>query len=107
MTDEEYEFVLTDRIAKIQAINEQYDLENNAYLSFSGGLDSVIVSRLLDMALPNNHIPRVYANTGIEYVKMVKFVKSKALEDERFIILNQTKNIKKTELQSNMKLQKI
>ena len=96
MTDEEYEFVLTDRIAKIQAINEQYDLEHNAYLSFSGGLDSVIVSRLLDMALPNNHIPRVYANTGIEYVKMVKFVKSKALEDERFIILNQTKNIKKT-----------
>ena len=32
MNDEEYEFVLTDRIAKIQAINEQYDLENNSYI---------------------------------------------------------------------------
>ena len=72
MNDLEYKCDLQDRIAKIQAINEQYDLEHNAYLSFSGGLDSVIVSRLLDMALPNNNIPRVYANTGIEYVKMVK-----------------------------------
>lgn len=35
MTD--YELLEIDRIAKIQSINKQYDLENNAYLSFSGG----------------------------------------------------------------------
>ena len=29
MTD--YEFMLEDRISKIRAINEQYDLEHNAY----------------------------------------------------------------------------
>ncbi len=75
MTDEEYEFILTDRIAKIQAINEQYDLEHNGYIAFSGGKDSVVLSHLIDMALPNNKIPRVYANTGIEYNDMVKFVK--------------------------------
>ncbi len=96
MTNEEMIFILTDRIAKIQAINQQYDLEHNSYISFSGGKDSVVLSKLIDIALPNNEIPRVYANTGIEYNLMVKFVKSKAKEDKRFIILNQNKNIIKT-----------
>ena len=96
MTDLDYEFMLQDRIAKIQAINEQYDLENNAYISFSGGKDSVILSHLIDKALPNNKIPRVYANTGIEYNDMVKFVKGIAAKDDRFIILNQKKNIRQT-----------
>ena len=35
-----FEFLLQDRVAKIKAINEQYDLENNAYISFSGGIDT-------------------------------------------------------------------
>lgn len=96
MTDEEYEFILTDRIAKIQAINEQYDLEHNGYIAFSGGKDSVVLSHLIDMALPNNKIPRVYANTGIEYNDMVKFVKRERERDGRIVILNQTKNIKQT-----------
>ena len=96
MENDEYEFILTDRIAKIQAINEQYNLLENAYISFSGGKDSVVLSKLIDLALPNNKIPRVYANTGIEYIEMVKYVKSRALEDSRFIIVNQTRNIKQT-----------
>ena len=96
MTTEEYDFILMDRIAKIQAINEQYDLLNKSYIAFSGGKDSVVLSHLIDLALPNNRIPRVYANTGIEYIDLVKFVKSNASEDDRFIILNQTRNIKKT-----------
>lgn len=96
MTNEEYDFILTDRIAKIQAINEQYDLEHNSYIAFSGGKDSVVLSKLIDLALPNNQIPRVYANTGIEYSLMVKYVKERAKNDPRIIILNQTRNIKKT-----------
>jgi 3'-phosphoadenosine 5'-phosphosulfate sulfotransferase (PAPS reductase)/FAD synthetase len=96
MDDTEYQFILEDRIAKIQAINEQYYLLKNAYLSFSGGKDSTILHYLIDMALPNNNIPRVYANTGIEYIDMVKFVKKLAANDTRFVILNQTRNIKKT-----------
>ena len=39
-----YEFTLEDRLAKIRAINEQYDLEHNAYIAFSGGKDSCVVS---------------------------------------------------------------
>lgn len=37
MTSEEFEFLLFDRIEKIKQINAEYDLENNAYISFSGG----------------------------------------------------------------------
>lgn len=92
----EFEFMLEDRIAKIKAINEQFDLEKNAQISFSGGKDSTVVHYLIDLALPNNKIPRVYANTGIEYNEVVKFVKEMASKDERFIILNQDTNIRKT-----------
>ena len=70
----ENEFLLSDRIAKIKSMNELYDLENNAYISFSGGKDSTVLSHLIDEALPNNKIPRVYLNTGIEYKSVVAFV---------------------------------
>ena len=70
----ENEFLLADRIAKIKSINDLYDLENNAYISFSGGKDSTVLSHLIDEALPNNRIPRVFFNTGIEYKAIVNFV---------------------------------
>ena len=95
MTNEEYEFNLTDRIAKIKAINEEYDLEHNSYISFSGGKDSVVLSRLIDIALPNNKIPRVYFNTGIEYKMMVDYVKGLSKTDSRYQIINSGVNIKK------------
>lgn len=57
MTNEEYQFILFDRVAKIKAINEQYDLEHNAYIAFSGGKDSTVLHYLIDLALPNNNIP--------------------------------------------------
>lgn len=94
MTDKE--FLLEDRIAKIQAINEEYDLETNAYLSFSGGKDSTILHYLLDISLPNNKIPRVFVNTGIEFLDIVKFVKELSKNDDRFVILNNKLNIRKT-----------
>ena len=31
----QFEFDLSDRVQKIKAINEQYDLENNSFISFS------------------------------------------------------------------------
>lgn len=96
MKTDEYNFVLEDRISKIRAINEQYDLENNSYIAFSGGKDSVILSKLIDIALPENNIPRLFINTGIEFVDMVKFVKQLSLEDNRIVILNNRLNIKKT-----------
>ena len=80
MDDQDYEFMLVDRIAKIQAIDNEYNLRDNAYISFSGGKDSCVLSKLIDLALPDNKIPRIYVNTGIEYNDMVKFV---AQERER------------------------
>lgn len=95
MTSNEFDFILEDRIAKIQAINKQYDLEQNAYISFSGGKDSVVLSYLIDLALPNNTIPRAFMNTGIEYNDIVKFVKNIASIDDRFIVLNSNVNLRK------------
>lgn len=88
------ELLLYDRIEVIKATNQKYNLENNAYLSFSGGKDSTIVHYLLDMALPNNRIPRVFIDTGIEYTMIREFVMELAKNDDRFIILKPTQNIK-------------
>ena len=88
------ELILFDRIEVIKSTNQKYDLENNAYISFSGGKDSTILHYLIDMALPNNHIPRVFINTGIEYNYIVDFVKELASKDDRFIILKPSQPIK-------------
>lgn len=88
------ELLLMDRIGVIQATNGKYDLEDNAYLSFSGGKDSTILHRLLDMALPGNNIPRVFIDTGIEYNAIRKFVMDMANDDSRFQIVKPSKAIK-------------
>ena len=69
------ELLLFDRIEVIKATDQKYDLQHNAYLSFSGGKDSTILHHLLDLALPGNRIPRVFINTGIEYQYIAEFVK--------------------------------
>lgn len=91
----EYEFLLQDRITKIKSINEQYDLEHNAYISFSGGKDSCVLSAIIDIALPHNNIPRVYVNTGIEFKSVIESVKQKQKEDTRITIINARVNIQK------------
>lgn len=78
----ENEFLLQDRIAKIKSVVEKYG-EENFYISFSGGKDSTVLSALVDMALPGNKIPRVYANTGIEYKLILEFVER---ERERALV---------------------
>lgn len=90
------ELTLFDRIEVIKTTNKKYDLEHNAYLSFSGGKDSTILHYLLDMALPNNNIPRVYADTGIEYNLIREFVMELAKTDKRIVIIKPSQPIKKT-----------
>ena len=46
------------------------------------------------MALPNNHIPRVFIDTGIEYQMIRDFVLGLGKNDDRFVILKPTQNIK-------------
>ena len=90
-----HELTLFDRLAVIKEVNKEYDLEKNSYISFSGGKDSVVLHHLVDMALPNNKIPRVFINTGIEYNDIVQFVKDLSEKDDRFITINPSKPIKK------------
>lgn len=92
----DYETLLYDRIEMIKTINEKYDLENNAYISFSGGKDSTILHYLIDMALPDNKIPRVFINTGVEYSDVIKYVNDLKSKDERIVIIKPNKNIKDT-----------
>lgn len=92
----DYELTLYDRIEVIKSTNVKYDLEHNAYLSFSGGKDSTILHYLLDMALPNNRIPRVFIDTGIEYQMIREFVLGLAKNDDRFVIIKPSKPIKQT-----------
>lgn len=88
------ELLLADRLGVIRTANEKYDLEHNAYLSFSGGKDSTILHRLLDMALPNNNIPRVYIDTGIEYNAIRQYVMKLAKSDSRFVVVRPSLAVK-------------
>lgn len=89
----DYELLLIDRIGVIKDTITKYG-EDNFYLSFSGGKDSTILHYLIDMALPNNRIPRVFIDTGIEYVMIREFVMKLAENDDRFVIIKPTQPIK-------------
>lgn len=88
------DLILEDRKRVIQITNDKYNLNEKAYLSFSGGKDSTILHYLLDMAIPNNKIPRVFIDTGIEYNYIREFVYELAKNDNRFVIIKPQLNIK-------------
>lgn len=92
MTDNE--LMLQDRLEKIKQTIEKYG-EENFCVSFSGGKDSTVLSALIDMALPGNKIPRVYSNTGIELHMIRDFVCEMQKKDDRIVIINPQKPIKK------------
>lgn len=91
MTDNE--FLLHDRLTKIKSVIEEYG-EDNFYISFSGGKDSTVLSALIDMALPDNTIPRVYADTGIELNMIRDFVFNMAKTDARVVVIKPSVPIK-------------
>jgi len=89
------ELILYDRLAVIKTTIEQIG-EDKVALSFSGGKDSTALHHLIDMAIPNNKIKRVFINTGIEYNAIYKFVKEISANDDRFYIIQPTTPIKQT-----------
>lgn len=91
----EYEFLLEDRLAKIKSVINQYGLEN-FYISFSGGKDSTVLHNLIDIAIPDNKIPRVYVNTGIDLNMIRDFVFGLSGQDNRINIITPHVNIKTT-----------
>ena len=88
------EFLLEDRIQKTQQIINKYG-EDNFVISYSGGLDSNVLDKLIDLALPNNRIPRVYSDTGIELNTVRDFVREKAKQDTRIEIITPKVPIKR------------
>ncbi len=88
------ELILLDRIEVIKQTISKVG-EDKCYLSLSGGKDSTVLHYLIDESLPDNKIPRVFFDTGIEYIAVVKFVKELASHDDRFKIINSKTNIKK------------
>ena len=84
---------LFDRIEIIKQVVKKYG-EENFYISFSGGKDSTVLHYLVDMALPNNRIPRVYIDTGMEYKMVRDFVFGLAEKDDRFHIIKPSVAIK-------------
>lgn len=89
------ELTLFDRINVIKDVVKKHGAEN-FYLSFSGGKDSTVLHYLIDEALPENRISRVFINTGIEYEAIVNFVKEMQKHDDRIVIIDPSKNILKT-----------
>lgn len=89
------ELLLFDRLHVIKDVITKNG-EDNFYLSFSGGKDSTILHYLLDMALPNNQIKRVFIDTGIEYTFIRDFVLEMAKTDQRIEIIRPSKPIVKT-----------
>ena len=83
----ENEFILFDRLEVIRKTIGKYG-EDKFYISFSGGKDSTVLHYIIDEALPENKIPRVYINTGIEYNDILKFVREMQKSDERIQIVN-------------------
>lgn len=90
---EDFDLLLADRLGAIRDFITKHG-EENFYLSFSGGKDSTALSHMLDEALPNNRIPRVYLDTGIEYQAVKEFVQEQAKSDDRFIIIKPSKPIR-------------
>ena len=66
------ELLLIDRIGVIKATIKKFG-EDKFYISYSGGKDSTVLSYLIDLAIPDNKIPRLYINTGIEYTHVSSF----------------------------------
>ena len=88
------EAVLKERLIRIRNVIRDYG-EDQFYVSFSGGKDSTVLSALVDMALPGNKIPRLYADTGIELNMVRDFVKQLQKNDDRIIMLPPKVPIKK------------
>ena len=89
------DFLLFDRVEKIKDVFNQYGIENFC-ISYSGGKDRTVLSTLIDIAVPDNKIPRVFMHTGIELNSVVDFVHKKSKEDTRFHIITPKNSIKKT-----------
>lgn len=69
----DYETKLRLSAARIKDWYEYH--EGNVYVSFSGGLDSVVLADMVDRVL-GVKVPRVYVDTGLEFPEIREFVQT-------------------------------
>lgn len=92
--DDLFNALLRERLMLIKrVVTEEHDEEEFA-MSWSGGKDSCVMSTLFDMALPDNKIPRVYADTALDLAIMRDFIKEQMERDSRIIRIKPTVDIK-------------
>lgn len=66
--------------------------EEGVYIAFSGGKDSSVLAHIVHSIYPN--IPLVFANTGLEYPELVKFVKSQRDKGKEVVMMKPRKSFK-------------
>lgn len=93
---EDFELTLFDRVEMTKKLVEKAGGASKVCVSFSGGKDSSVLSKLIDLALPGNSIPRVFSDTGMEFESVRRSVQEKAREDGRIMIVRPGKPIVKT-----------
>lgn len=71
-----YEYISTEAKQFINQIAENYlqDNTNNAFVSFSGGKDSTVVSDLVRKALSNPSIIHIFGNTTLEFPHTYEYI---------------------------------
>lgn len=94
--EEDYELTLFDRVEMTKKLVEKAGGASKVCVSFSGGKDSSVLSKLIDLALPGNSIPRVFSDTGMEFQSVRRSVEEKAREDRRIMIVRPGKPIVRT-----------
>lgn len=87
------EAILKERLDLIKRVDNERGIENFC-MSWSGGRDSCVMSELFDMAVQNNKIPRIYADTGLELNIMRDFIRYKMSKDDRIVRIPPTVKIK-------------
>ena len=93
--NEDFNLLLFDRLNVIRDTINKYG-EDKFYIAFSGGKDSTVLHYLIDMALPENKIPRVYVDTGIGLNMIDEFVRELSKNDERIITIKSNVPIKQS-----------
>lgn len=89
------EDLLKQRIESIHSVFDEYGIDNFS-ISYSGGKDSNVLHKLIDLAVPGNKIPRVFMYTGIELDSVVDFVKRLSEVDSRIHLIYPQVGIKQS-----------
>lgn len=80
-----YEFITTEAKQYINNLSSKYlnDETNAAFVSFSGGKDSTVVSDLVRKALANPSIIHIFGNTTLEFPHTYEYIKRFRAENRK------------------------